>query len=257
MVGLGDLPGGAFESEADAVSADGGVIVGFGTRSNDDWEMFRWTAAGGMVGLGDLPGGFFDSQATGVSADGSVVAGTCSVPAGLEACRWTQAGGLTGLGDLPGGATASEARDISANGAVIVGFGHSASGEQAFAWTQTAGMVGLAGSGSSRALGVSADGAVVVGCADECSRAVYWSNGTQIDLETYLESKGIPLTGWALDRVEAVSDDGTVIAGHGFDPQGAREAFVAAVPEPEPLLMLGSGATLLAVLARRRSRRAG
>ena len=61
--GLGDLSGGDFESSADAVSADGSVVVGYGTRgtSASSREAFRWTSDGGMVGLGYLPGGFFYS----------------------------------------------------------------------------------------------------------------------------------------------------------------------------------------------------
>ena len=69
MVGLGDLPGGVFESFGFAVSADGSTIVGRGS-SNSGTEAFRWTSAG-MVGLGDLQGGTFHSQAKGVSGDGS------------------------------------------------------------------------------------------------------------------------------------------------------------------------------------------
>ena len=56
MVGLGDLPGGPFRSDAFGVSADGSVVVGRAFPSNRE-AAFRWTQAGGMVGLGDLPGG--------------------------------------------------------------------------------------------------------------------------------------------------------------------------------------------------------
>jgi probable HAF family extracellular repeat protein len=68
MVGLGDLPGGVFESTATAVSADGSVIVGTGASASGN-QAFRWTGGGGMQGLGALPGGVFLSGAYGVSAD--------------------------------------------------------------------------------------------------------------------------------------------------------------------------------------------
>src|SRR5690606_6293045 len=57
FLGLGDLPGGSFWSEARGVSADGSTVIGFSLRENGQ-EAFRWTEAGGMVGLGVLPGGF-------------------------------------------------------------------------------------------------------------------------------------------------------------------------------------------------------
>ncbi|MCA2665657.1 MAG: hypothetical protein IM486_14370 [Microcystis sp. M114S2] len=77
IVGLGDLPGGIFNSSATAVSANGSIVVGRGgVISVNNSEAFRWTQATGMVGLGDLPGGSFNSIAWGVSADGSVVVGT-------------------------------------------------------------------------------------------------------------------------------------------------------------------------------------
>ena len=75
--GLGDLPGGEFQSLAAGVSADGSVVVGTG-RSDLGDEAFRWTRAGGLQRLGALeagPDGLIHSSATGVSADGNVVVG--------------------------------------------------------------------------------------------------------------------------------------------------------------------------------------
>jgi uncharacterized membrane protein len=50
MVGLGDLSDGGFESRANAMSADGTVIVGQGLSGNGR-EAFIWTEAIGMVNL--------------------------------------------------------------------------------------------------------------------------------------------------------------------------------------------------------------
>ena len=86
--GLGDLPGGSFESAANAVSADGRVIVG-SSISAFGLEAFRWED-GVMTGLGDLPGGVFSSAPrTAASADGRVIVGhgAASCPA-VEAFRW-------------------------------------------------------------------------------------------------------------------------------------------------------------------------
>src|SRR5215211_3799564 len=53
MIGLGDLPGGFFESEAYGVSGDGNVVVGLATPnfySGSEIKMpFRWTSETGMV----------------------------------------------------------------------------------------------------------------------------------------------------------------------------------------------------------------
>jgi probable HAF family extracellular repeat protein len=53
--GVGDLPGGAFLSEARAAFADGSVVVGW---SNDNetqtYGAFRWREGSGMVALPDF-----------------------------------------------------------------------------------------------------------------------------------------------------------------------------------------------------------
>jgi len=43
MVGLGDLPGGNFNSTAEDVSADGSVVVGSSEISSGNTEAFRNT----------------------------------------------------------------------------------------------------------------------------------------------------------------------------------------------------------------------
>jgi len=141
MLPLGDLPGGGFYSFANAVSADGSVIVGASTSTASgvsDLEAFRWTPATGMVGLGDLPGGRFDSFATGVSADGSIVVGSSAVAignGGLDVFApfiWDAASGMRDLRtvfsqlglSLPE-LTMTNATAISDNGRTITGFGKS------------------------------------------------------------------------------------------------------------------------------------
>jgi probable HAF family extracellular repeat protein len=140
MVGLGDLPGGDFVSNAQATSADGSVVVGF-SKPDPRYEAFRWTADGGMVGLGYLPGGD-RSMAYSVSADGSIVVGattSTSAPDPLvwKAFMWDPVHGMRdvesvltedfGL-DLTGWKL-TEARDVSGDGTVIVGYGTNPSGD--------------------------------------------------------------------------------------------------------------------------------
>ena len=133
--GLGFLPGGD-RSLAYGVSADGLVVVGYGTAAiTAAWEAFRWSG-GTMTGLGFLPGGS-SSFALGVSADGSVVVGYGNSAASLyEAFRWS-GGTMTGLGFLPGGSTSS-ATGASADGSVVVGYGDSTAAgghNEAFRWS--------------------------------------------------------------------------------------------------------------------------
>ena len=93
---LGDLPGGRFFSRANGVSADGSVVVGSSHAGgpDDQYEAFRWTAAGGMRSLGQP-----STSANAVSADGSVIAGTRgSANGSYDAFRWTQSGGIQGAG---------------------------------------------------------------------------------------------------------------------------------------------------------------
>jgi len=75
MVGLGDLPGGEFNSGALAVSCDGRVIAGQG-RSDRGVEVFRWTADEGMVALPNpFPGSYAITMGA-MSGDGSIICGS-------------------------------------------------------------------------------------------------------------------------------------------------------------------------------------
>jgi probable HAF family extracellular repeat protein/YVTN family beta-propeller protein len=165
IVGLGNLEGGDFDSEATGVSADGSVVVGFSETATGT-KAFRWTEATGMVGLGALPGADEGGAAHGVSADGSVVVGWAGNAGGqVDAFRWTSSTGMVALGHL--GGFAAFATAVSADGSVVVGYsGHVDATLEAFRWTSSTGMVGLGtlpGGVNSQAFGVSADGSVVAG----------------------------------------------------------------------------------------------
>ncbi len=230
FTGLGDLPGGSFESWAYGVSADGSTVVGV-SYSAQGSEAFRWTEATGMLGLGDLPGDGFISEARGVSADGSVVVGRSWSASDFEAFRWAEQTGMVGLGGPPGEAFPREAngvsadgsvivgattdpqafrwtgaegvvtlgggtaRDVSANGSVIVG------GAPAFRWTAEHGMVGL---GPGTAYGVSADGSVIVGVS--VGEPFRWTEAT-----------GMVSLGGPYGAAYGVSADGSVVVGEGSD----------------------------------------
>ena len=129
--GLGDLPGGDFESSALDVSGDGSVVVGYSKyEAGGNVEAFRWTEDGGIVGLGFSPyvcplPSIMSSQATGVSDDGLIVGGT-TLTALIGGCNgdsflWED-GTLTDLGTV-GNATWNSALAISGDGNVIAAFG--------------------------------------------------------------------------------------------------------------------------------------
>jgi probable HAF family extracellular repeat protein len=196
LIWLGTIGGNG--SVANAVSADGSVVVGTANDSNGNPRAIRWTAATGIQDLGTLGGDW--SEATDVSADGSVIvgwsydsnsiyrvfkwteatgmqdigAGDYSKAYGVSAdgsmiivdiypsaYRWTQAGGLEDLGTL--GGSSSSASDISANGSYICGFSYVNAGDPyAFRWTEGVGMEQI-GTFYSFGRGISDDGNTITG----------------------------------------------------------------------------------------------
>lgn len=255
MTGLGDLEGGDFYSVGHSVSDNGSVIVGNATTELGR-EAFRWEDDV-MVGLGDLPGGPFGSEAEAVSADGTVVVGAAKTfDNEEEAFRWEN-GVMTGLGDLPGGGIYSHAHGVSSDGSVIVGTSNSASGSEAFRWEGGI-MVGLGDLeggyfGSSRGLAVSADGTVAVGDGSSSlgNEAFIWDaeQGMRNLRDVLVTDLGLDLTGWTLWTAQDISANGLAIIGDGLNPSGYQEGWIAYVPEPATLCLLGLGG--LAVMRRR------
>ena len=145
MVNLSPLTGTQFTS-ANAVSADGSVIVGEG-KVDQGGSVFtstvmRWTQAGGSVDLGVLAG-YTEAFAYDVSADGEILIGTATNDPLIDAqaFMWSQTDGMVSLGSL--GGTLVYASGISADGSVIVGTSTLAPGEfsqNAFRWTRETGM---------------------------------------------------------------------------------------------------------------------
>jgi probable HAF family extracellular repeat protein len=90
FTGLGDLPGGS-DSWASGVSADGSVVVGFGTDADGE-KAFIWDPEHGMrdlftvlvteQGLGGALTGWTLLEATAISADGRTIVGYGFNPAG-------------------------------------------------------------------------------------------------------------------------------------------------------------------------------
>lgn len=128
MIGLGDLPGGAFNSRAFGVSSDGQVAVGE-SDSAAGTDAIRYTEAGGIESLGD-----FDGTAHAASADGSVIVGEGyfgNPPHLNEAFVWDATHGVRRLAtvltdDLHLSLSTwylGPAQAVSADGNTIVGWG--------------------------------------------------------------------------------------------------------------------------------------
>lgn len=225
FMGLGDLPGGGYESFAYGISDDGQTIVGQGTSASGP-EAFRWTLAGGMAPLGDLSGGEFFSAAYDVSADGQVVVGHGTRPNGSEAFRWTPSTGMVGLGDLVSPVQNSYATGISSDGRIIVGGATPPVGiERAFRWTEETGMVGLpdlaGGNEESFAYKISGDGSTIVGEGNHPAgrRAVRWTSAGSVQF--------FGNTNTSPSRSRGVNFDGTRTVGAMRDGVGIFSGTVA------------------------------
>lgn len=184
MVGLGSVPGGFFgeeSSQANAISADGKVVVGYSSTASYINEPCRWVEGVGLQALGVLPGaGILGGAAYGVNAEGSVVVGNSSSGSSVIAFRWTETDGMEPLGDLPGGSAYSIAHAVSGDGQIVVGASGSprtqgVANVEAFIWTERDGMrslmdvieddfgIDLGGFHLECAYGISTDGRVIVG----------------------------------------------------------------------------------------------
>jgi probable HAF family extracellular repeat protein len=146
MIGLGYLSAANPASWANAVSADGLVVVGASYTDSGGQEAFRWSAATGMTGLGHLPGshyggGLLFSEALGISGNGLVIVGWSDTDGPMKAVnlnrtpfttafRWTSqtgmesvAGWLADNGRPVTGWRLSVATGANWDGSTIVGYG--------------------------------------------------------------------------------------------------------------------------------------
>ena len=165
FVSLGVLPG-ADRSSANAVSADGGVVVGL------SHSAFRWTERKGMVALSGRT--MFGAKA--VSADGRMVFGDEMDDDATYLVRWDEHGTVTRFQN-PQGVVASFPAAVTPDGSIVVGQQHTSTGGprnrvEAVVWyspTKSVGLGFLHGGNYSKALAVNANGTVIVGVAGDGS----------------------------------------------------------------------------------------
>lgn len=204
--GLGQLKGGSC-SEAEAVSADGSVVVGTSCTASGV-QAFRWTTLEGIVGI-PIPGGLIESWGVDVSADGKFV--LCygrrsdSPPYGYEGFLWHISGAIERIA-LPDANIIPHG--MSADALVVVGTSWGTGiAEEAFRWTSDGGfnrLDALHGEGiRSAAEAVSADGLVVVG------HRIY-DGPPWRDCFHWTKSD---VLGFSAHTANAVSSDGSVVVG--------------------------------------------
>ncbi len=192
-----------FESEAQGISADGSVVVGYSYNQDGYEEAFRWTAGGDIVGLGT---GSDESYGYAASTDGSVIVGQVDG----QPFRWTSGSGVVPLGHLAGGVYA-KAFSVSGDGSIVVGYDSDSPNYAGYRWTQSTGMQPLGVSGGSSINDISSDGTVYVGyLGNEAFRLT--STDGLVPLRTSTGGYSIAL---------GVSADGSVIVGN-MDDQAFR-----------------------------------
>jgi probable HAF family extracellular repeat protein len=226
------VPGGWMLSAATGVSGDGSVIVG--TLTAPDYagrSAFRWTVQTGIVEFGGLSSGAW-TYGLAVSGDGTTTVGHIDVPSISTPSRWNAAG-IPASFSVCSGQCRAYAQAVSNDGSVVVGYTESFG--PAFRWTSATGSVDLpvpTGATALRAFSMSGDGRVV-GCTTASSQGgeatVWTASRGLINLNTYLPTRGVDLTGWYLSHVYGISADGRVLVGAGRHPL-MFEAFVVELP---------------------------
>jgi probable HAF family extracellular repeat protein len=231
LLDLGTWAPGDVASHAADISADGNAVALTSDGADGSTLAYRWLLAGDKTPIIGM------EEARAISADGNVLVGNRLGLGGNEAVINVIGGanGVEPMGTLSGDAVAF-ARNVSADGAVAIGVSGSC-GCRGFFWR--GGAIDIA-DGIERALATNADGSVIGGTmsAATCSsgRAALWQPGpgTRAVACDVLPAGTIP-NGWSLTSVNAVSDDGRVIAGEGVNPALGAEGWVAVIgPECSP-----------------------
>ena len=189
-------------SEANGLSADGSVIVGYSyTGTTNHAFKYVGTTITDLGALGDpSTAASRSSYAKGVSADGSVIVGESSTGTTNHAFKYigTTMTDLGALGDPSTAASRSSAANgVSADGSVIVGESETGTTDHAFKYVGTTmtdlGALGdpsTAASRSSTALGVSSDGSVIFGYSDNgtTDHAFIYANSVMLDVVEWMQS---------------------------------------------------------------------
>jgi uncharacterized membrane protein len=234
------LPSAYFGGTDFRISPDGSALIG--SASSLTRTAVLWTPSGGFQELESLP-----SSPTPAFATGIAVSSGARVAVGLSnnrPVRWTQGQGIQDLGLLPNWNRA-EPTVVSADGRVIAGNGHGSSGtlDRMFQWIEAGSYREIPALPmpvrlyENRPNAINWNGTAIVGTVSSPelagTTAFLWTNrlGT-VDLRNYVASLGTNVTGWIFSSANAISSDGTVIAGAGSYLGLGRAFVITGLPRP-------------------------
>jgi probable HAF family extracellular repeat protein len=235
LVRLGQLDPSIPTGAATGVSADGSIIVGYSVSPNSTeffgTEAFRWTSSTGMVGLGDLAGGPLQSRALDVSRDGASILGSGSLVVPSDHSALWFANQVSDLGSI----TQTDLFHISADGQTFVGRAASRGlvindgirfeiSQLDFILGDTSYISGISGNGALAGGSMNINAQTARGAG----RAYIWdqASGARLLQPLLTTTFGLDLTGWELNTVIAISDDGSTLIGRGFSPGGDQLGWV-------------------------------
>lgn len=257
---LAPLPGKTYGSAA-AVNANGSLIVGSSLTAVNNSDVPAYWTSSGVGALAILPGADRMVNASGVSDDGSKIVGNAVKNGRYVPVVWNGVSSTpVELPVLPNTVGNTSALEISGNGEVVVGYGDTASGRQA--WRLKNGIIQPLGSYLTstpmpdwNATGSNFDGSIIVGNAQSSGFDPFiWDeiHGMRRFSDVLVGDYGVNLTGWGINTIDSISDDGLTFAGSGsFTGFNHRIGWIVTVPSPGCLGFVGLAATCAAVRRRR------
>lgn len=235
FTGIGDLPGGSFDSYAHEVSPDGSTVVGYGTTAQGR-EPIRWTQANGIQSLGSVQEDPFPGWAIHIAHNGVIGGGYDLDPSGnnTRPYLWTEAGGLFFLpyrdGQPIGGP--GQVHGLSADAGIIIG--RENAGSVGVYWDAGLGFAPTpfppftTANGQAMPHDISADGNTVVGWG-----IVVRDSGFAVVPALWDLSTGSPAIQPILDEdMIAQLSGGTGTAAHGVSEDGAVVCGTLEFPSP-------------------------
>ena len=229
-------------------------MCGYGKRA--DWvnayyyHGWRWRSMPSFLELGTSSN--YPVYANSISRFGQIAGqmqyGGTSPGGGARHAVWWQSSVFTLIPTLKGPATTSNesiAKAISLDGTAVTGWSDPTSGARQAFWWQRGGTTAtaipyLAGDNWNEGLAMNADGQVIGGFSTlstgGAKRAFIWdaTNGSR-EVRQMLIDAGIDMTGWELEEVTGISEDGSVICGNGKLSGVAKGWVASGLPAVSPL----------------------